>query len=145
MCSDKYESTEQYFSVPLKDYLEKVIELRIDSIKDAIFEARRLQEKEMAGFPGEYAKKADLLGTAIIVQEIKDKELKEIKSMTDGKLSKIEYEEKHNTLMEKIGELGTFKTVMETKASQSSVNRSLVIAIIGMIIALAAALRSFKI
>ena len=131
--------------VSLKEHLEAIISLEIKRIDENVVEARRQLEKTMQGFPAEYARKADLLGTADNVQEIKDKELKEIKTILDGKQSIVAYEEKHSTLLSKIDEFANFKTIMETKASQSSVNKSTIIAVIGLLIGIAAAFRAFKV
>jgi len=131
--------------VTLREYLEKIVELKIDAMIEASKEARRLMEVTMAGFPAEYAKKGELLVTANSVQELKDKELSSLKLLVDTKLGKIEYEDKHNTLLEKIDLLKESKDVMEGRASQSSVTRSTIIAIIGLLVGIAAALRAFKI
>ena len=53
MCSDKYE---YQVVVPLKEYLEKIIELRFEAIDAQTAEAKRLMENTMAGFPEQFLK-----------------------------------------------------------------------------------------
>jgi hypothetical protein len=94
--------------VSVKDFLLSITEekfigvnFRFLALKDSIAEARRLMEEKMAGFPNEYAKKLELEQTALMVKELKDKDLEEIKKLINLKLSTSDYDSKHEILLEK--------------------------------------------
>jgi hypothetical protein len=91
--------------VSLKEHLERIIDLKFDSIEKETNEARRLMEKNMAGFPAEYAKKLELEQTAGLVKELKDKDFREIKDTIDLKLGVIEYNQRHESLDKEIGRI----------------------------------------
>lgn len=84
------------------DKLEKEIDLRFGAILESIAEAKRLMEERMAGFPREYARKGDLEFTADAVREVKEKDLEAIRKMIVGRLTREEYAQKHEVLLEKI-------------------------------------------
>ena len=88
--------------VSLQEYLEKVIKLKIESLDKGIIEARRVMENLMLGFPQEYAKKSDMAITAMTLKELKDKDLEDIKTRIEARMSRSEYEQKHDVLVEKI-------------------------------------------
>ena len=90
-----------HYSVDLKDHLESLFGQRFDFVEKEIIEARRLMENKMAGFPTEYAKKLELEQTALLVKELKDNDLNLIKSSIDKKLSKEEYDTRHEVLLQK--------------------------------------------
>lgn len=82
--------------------LEKEIELRFKAIIEAITEAKRLMEDRMAGFPREYARKADLQFTANAVKEVKEKNLEDLRKLIEYRLTRDEYAQRHESLLEKI-------------------------------------------
>lgn len=84
------------------DKLEKEVDLRFRAIVESITEAKRLMEERMSGFPREYARKGDLEFTADAVREVKDKDLAVIRKMIAGRLTREEYAQKHEVLLEKI-------------------------------------------
>ena len=90
-----------HYSVDLKDHLESLFGQRFEFVEKEITEARRLMENKMAGFPTEYAKKLELEQTALLVKELKDNDLNLIKSSIDKKLSKEEYDTRHEVLLQK--------------------------------------------
>lgn len=93
--------SEKYLTCENAAALEKLITQRIDYLEASIVEARRLREKDMEGFPEMYAKKHELEKTAMLIKEVKDKDLKELKDLISLKLSITDYETKHETLVAK--------------------------------------------
>lgn len=102
MCSDFWPPPIQIGSVSLQEHLEKIIALRFESMEKSIYEARRLMEDRMNGFPSAFAQKGDMANTAIGLKELKDKDLKELKNKIDAKLGRDEYEQKHSNIIDKI-------------------------------------------
>ena len=74
------------------------IDLEIKRIDDSVTEARRQQEMKFAGFPSEYAKISDMEVTAATLKELKDKDLGGLKDLIDQKVTKGEYDQKHDNL-----------------------------------------------
>lgn len=100
------------------DKLEKEIDLRFNAILDSIAEAKRLMEERMAGFPREYARKGDLEFTAATVRELKEKDLEAMRNLIDGRLTRDEYAQKHEVLLEKIDRIeSTLQEVENIKAN----------------------------
>jgi len=93
--------TRFHSGISLKDHLEALFGQRFEFVEKEITEARRLMENKMAGFPTEYAKKLELEQTALLVKELKDNDLSLVKSSIDKKLSKEEYDTRHEVLLQK--------------------------------------------
>lgn len=93
--------SEKYLTCENAAALEKLITQRIDYLEASIVEARRLREKDMEGFPEMYAKRYELEKTAILIKEVKDKDIKELKDLINAKLSVSDYESKHEILAAK--------------------------------------------
>ena len=87
--------------IPLERYLKDLFDQRFVYVEKGIEEAKRLMEKTMAGFPTEYAKKLELEQTALLVKELKDNDLNVLKSSIDKKLSREEYDTRHEVLLQK--------------------------------------------
>lgn len=87
--------------------LEKEFDLRFNAIIEATAEARRLMEERMAGFPREYARKGDLEFTAEAVREVKEKDLETVRKLIEGRLTRDEYAQKHEGLLDKIDRVET--------------------------------------
>ena len=92
--------------VSLRDYLERIIELKFIANDKELVEARRQMELKMSGFPTEYAKKLELEQTAGLVKELKDKDFREIKESIDLKLGIVEYNQRHESLDKEINRIG---------------------------------------
>jgi hypothetical protein len=138
-------------SVSVKELLEKELALEVKRIDERMLAANQVLAKVLEGFPAEYAKRTESERLAGALQDLKDKELGTIRSSIENKLGKVEYEEKHRVLLEKIEELTIFKTTITTtktlvdsKASVKAVYTSIAIAAVGIVIGIASALRSFK-
>ena len=144
MTGDHSRPSRFHSGVTLKEHLEKIIELEIKRIDEAVAEARRQQELKFEGVPAEYAKRSELANTAIAVQNLKDQELKSINAEVDLKLGRGEYEDRHKDILREIASLKEIKDYLAGRASQSAVNRSTIIAVIGLLIGIAAAFRAFK-
>ena len=93
--------TRFHSDISLKDHLEALFGQRFEFVEREITEARRLMENKMAGFPAEYAKKLELEQTALLVKELKDNDLNSIKISIEKKLSKEEYDTRHEVLLQK--------------------------------------------
>ena len=88
--------------VTLKEYLESVITLKFEAIEKATILAKDLMMERMRGFPSEFAQKGDMLTTAATLKELKDKDLEELKSKIEARMGRDEYNQKHDSLIEKI-------------------------------------------
>jgi len=100
-------------SISLKEHIEKIFDLKVDNLrhdldmrfadlKEAITEARRIMENRMEGFPAVFAKRGELDQTANIVKELKERDIRDLKDDIDGKMSRIDYEFHHKSLLEKM-------------------------------------------
>ena len=149
MCGDKYEpvvSLEKHIETMQEageKHLREILALEIKRIDDNVVEARRQADLKFEGFPNEYARRGELLSTAATVQDLKDKELKSINAAIDLKLGKTEYEDKHQAILREVGALKETKDYLAGRASQAAVTWSIIIAIIGLLIGIAAAFRAF--
>lgn len=80
----------------------KYIEVLVENIKSEIAEARRVMEDRMAGFPAEFAKKSEMTITASVLKDLKDKDLREIKDLCEDRLTKEEYNQRHEVILDKV-------------------------------------------
>jgi hypothetical protein len=98
--------------ISLKEFIERVfacemeairadIDTKFGHIKETTIEARRIMETLMAGFPGQFAKKAELDSAVNTIKELKERDIKEIKTELDDRLSRKEYGFQHKTLVDK--------------------------------------------
>ena len=98
--------------VSLRKYLTDLYDEKLNTIRQrmisadlALVTAREELLRRMEGFPEEYAKKAEMQSTALLVKELKDRDLKDIKTTIEynsiNKLSKTDYEFAHKMLVDK--------------------------------------------
>ena len=129
--------------VSVKDFLlaltgEKFIGIdrRFSDLKDAISEAKRIMEDRMRGFPSEFAQKGDMVTTAATLKELKDKDLKELKGMFDNTIGRLEYENKHLSIIEKIDALN--RDINDLKNERANIQGRIVAtgATVGIIISI---------
>lgn len=103
--------TPLYRGVSDREYFETIINLRFEALDSSIAEARRIMEARMQGFPSEFAQKSDMALTAA--------SLADLKRMFENTIPRSEYDNKHQTLQEKIDACN--KDITELKTDRANI------------------------
>jgi glutamyl-tRNA reductase len=81
------------------DALDRILSQRMDLADKAMEEARRQVEHIMEGFPSKYAEKLELKRAESLMQDMKERDLKEVHAALSAKLPISEYDVKHEALL----------------------------------------------
>jgi hypothetical protein len=92
--------------ISILEHLEKLFGQRINYVEKAAEKAEQQMETLLHGFPLEYPKKHETEQLASMVKDIKEKDLRETNNKIDLKLSKTEYEQRHESLDKEMIKLG---------------------------------------